>query len=458
MRSLSRSVRGVTPSSYGAPQRKPLDGSLALQVCGAHGRRSSPPSEPDLRALGIRLPATRCEICVIYLWLEGEGPLRALVTGVAGFAGSHLADLLISEGVDVYGLVMPGGSLENLHEIRGDPLSAERLRLVEADIVDGKSLVEIVKEIRPDQVYHLAAASSVRRSLEDPGETLRVNVLGSRNLLDAIRRAAIRPRILLVSSAEAYGESAQLPRPLQEDDPLLPVSPYGASKAAAESIAHRYVAVFDLDIVLVRPFPHTGPRHAPHFVISDFARQVAEIEAGMREPVIRAGSLDVRRDITDVRDMVRAYWLAVLHGERGSTYNVCSGTVYSLRDVVTSLGSQASVPFGVTIEPARLRSRDLMILAGSNRRFRERTGWTPRIPLTQTLTDLVAYWRARVNPPIGGNSPDLARDRRVARVREDPDVPRVSRVSPPSSGTPITPGDERTGGRVPPPSRNGKAG
>ncbi|OGB97146.1 MAG: hypothetical protein A3G35_06935, partial [candidate division NC10 bacterium RIFCSPLOWO2_12_FULL_66_18] len=228
--------------------------------------------------------------------------MRALVTGVAGFAGSHLADLLISEGVDVYGLVMPGGSLENLHEVRGDPLRADRLRLVGADIADGESLAGIVKEICPDQVYHLAAASSVRRSLEDPGETLRVNVLGSRNLLEAIRRAAIRPRILLVSSAEAYGESAQLPRPLQEDDPLLPVSPYGASKAAAEAVACRYVADFDLDIIRVRPFPHTGPRHAPNFVFPDWARQLAEIEAGVREPVIRTGSLDVRRDITDVRD------------------------------------------------------------------------------------------------------------------------------------------------------------
>ena len=318
------------------------------------------------------------------------------MTGVAGFAGSHLADLLISEGVDVYGLVMPGGSLENLHEVRGDPLRADRLRLVGADIADGESLAGIVKEICPDQVYHLAAASSVRRSLEDPGETLRVNVLGSRNLLEAIRRAAIRPRILLVSSAEAYGESAQLPRPLQEDDPLLPVSPYGASKAAAEAVACRYVADFDLDIIRVRPFPHTGPRHAPNFVFPDWARQLAEIEAGVREPVIRTGSLDVRRDITDVRDMVRAYWLGLARGERGAVYNVCSEAVYSLREVVEVLCGEISLAVRVVTEPGRLRPHDLPTLVGCCRRFGERTGWAATIPLARTLGDLIAYWRVRL--------------------------------------------------------------
>lgn len=322
--------------------------------------------------------------------------MKALVTGVAGFAGSHLADLLISEGIDVYGLVMPGGSLENLHEIQGDPLRANRLRLVEVDIAGGESLAGIVKEICPDQVYHLAAASSVRRSLEDPGETFRVNVLGSRNLFEAIRRAAMRARVLLVSSAEAYGESAQLPRPLQEDDPLLPVSPYGASKAAAEAVASRYVADFDLDIIRVRPFPHTGPRHAPHFVFPDFARQVVEIEAGIREPVIRTGSLEVRRDITDVRDMVRAYWLALARGESGAVYNLCSEAVHSLRDVVDVLCAQTSLAVTVVTDPGRLRPSDLPALVGSCRRFSERTGWAATIPLARTLGDLIAYWRARL--------------------------------------------------------------
>ncbi len=318
------------------------------------------------------------------------------MTGVAGFAGSHLTDLLISQGVDVYGLVMPGASLENLHEIRGDPLRADRLRLVEADIVDEQSLSGIVKDICPDQVYHLAAASSVRRSLDDPGETFRVNVLGSRHLLEAIRRAAIRPRILLVSSAEAYGESAQLPRPLQEDDPLLPVSPYGTSKAAAEAVACRYVADFGLDIIRVRPFPHTGPRHAPHFVFPDFARQVVEIEAGVREPVIRTGSLEIRRDITDVRDMVRAYWLGLARGEGGAVYNLCSEAVYSLREVVEVLRAEIALAVRVVTEPERLRPHDLPTLVGSCRRFRERTGWAATIPLARTLGDLIAYWRVHL--------------------------------------------------------------
>lgn len=325
--------------------------------------------------------------------------MRALVTGVAGFVGSHLAELLIAQGVEVCGVAIPGGSLENLKQMQGDPGRAPRLRLLEGDIADSAGLVNSVREVRPDQVYHLAAASSVRRSLDDPAEAFRVNVLGTRNLLEAIRRVGISPRVLLVSSADAYGESARQPRPLEEEDPLLPLSPYGASKAAAEVIASRYAAEFGLDIVRVRPFPHTGPRHAGHFVFSDFARQVAEIKAGLREPVMRTGSLEVRRDVTDVRDMVRAYWLALARGSRGAVYNLCSEAVFSLREVLELLLDEASVAPALVTDPGRLRPHDIPILAGNGRRFRGQTGWAPTIPLARTLKDLFEYWRVRVGRP-----------------------------------------------------------
>lgn len=321
--------------------------------------------------------------------------LRALVTGVAGFAGSHLAELLISQGVDVYGLVFPGSSLENLDGIRRDPLRAGRLRLVESDIVHGESLAEIVQETHPHQVYHLAAASSVRRSLEDPCQTFRVNVLGTRNLLDAIRRAGITPRILVVSSAEAYGESANLPRPLCEEDPLLPVSPYGASKAAAEAIASRYGREFNLEIIRVRPFPHTGPRQAPQFVFPDWARQLAEIEARRRPLRLQVGNLDIRRDLCDVRDVVVAYALALERGQPGAVYNVCNGRAYTLREVLDILIGLTSLPVEVVPERERLRPHDLQVLVGTPLALQSSTGWKASIALTQTLDDLLLYWRKR---------------------------------------------------------------
>ncbi len=321
--------------------------------------------------------------------------MRALVTGIAGFAGSHLAELLLWRGGEVFGLVMPGGSLENLDEIRDDARCVGQLQLSEADIVQGERLVEILADIRPDQVYHLAAISSVRRSLEDPGETFRVNTLGTRNLLEAIRRAGVRPRILVVSSAEAYGESARFPRPLREEDALLPVSPYGASKAAAEVVARRYGSEEGLPIVRVRPFPHTGPRHAPHFVFSDWARQLAEAEAGRRPPRLLVGNLVVRRDLSDVRDVVAAYVLALERGDAGSVYNVCAGRVYTLREVLDTLIGLSHLEVEVVIQPERMRPQDLMVLAGSPETFHARTGWEASTPITRTLSDLLSFWKSQ---------------------------------------------------------------
>ena len=329
-----------------------------------------------------------------------EKRVRALVTGVAGFVGSHLAESLVSRGAEVFGWVVPGGSLENLDGIRADPARAERLRIREADIAHGEGLAEVMADIRPEQVYHLAAVSSVRRSLEDPAETFRVNTLGTRNLLEAIRRAGVRPRILVVSSAEAYGESADLPRPLQEDDPLLPVSPYGASKAAAEAVACRYGSEAGLHVIRVRPFPHTGPRHAPQFVFPDWARQLAEAEAGRRPPRLHVGNLDVRRDLSDVRDVVAAYRLALERGEAGAVYNVCTGRVYTLREVLEALIALTRLEVEIVTEPHRVRRRDLQVLAGTSEALQARTGWRPTLPIGRTLADLLSYWREMVRRDI----------------------------------------------------------
>jgi GDP-4-dehydro-6-deoxy-D-mannose reductase len=321
--------------------------------------------------------------------------LRALVTGVAGFAGSHLAELLIARGGEVHGLVLPKVPLENLSEIQGDPRRTRAIRLHEGDLTDPNRLREVVKAVSPDQVYHLAAAASVRSSLENPAETFQVNTLGTRNLLEAVRRAGARPRILVVSSAEAYGASANLGRPLREEDPLLPVSPYGASKAAAEAVAVRYGTECGLDIVRVRPFPHTGPRHSPQFVFPDWARQLAEAEAGRRPLRLHVGNLEVRRDLSDVRDVVRAYVLALEQGQAGAVYNVCSERGYTLREVLEKMIRLARLDVEVVTEEDRLRPQDLKFLVGTAQALHARTGWEAATPLIRTLEDLLAYWRTR---------------------------------------------------------------
>jgi GDP-4-dehydro-6-deoxy-D-mannose reductase len=323
--------------------------------------------------------------------------LRALVTGAAGFAGSHLTELLISQGAHVYGLFFPGSSVENLDAVLRDHQRAGQLRLVEADIVDGESLVAAIADIRPDRVYHLAAVSSVRQSLEDPAETFQVNTVGTRNLLEAVRRVGTKPRVLVVSSAEAYGESANLGRPLREEDPLLPVSPYGASKAAAEAVASKYAREFNLEVIRVRPFPHTGPRHAPQFVFPDWAQQLAAAEAGRRPPHLHVGNLDVQRDISDVRDVVGAYFVALERGEAGAVYNVCAGRVYTLRDVLQVLTGLSRLKVEVRAEPGRLRPQDLPVLLGTPQALHARTGWEATTPLRQTIEDLLSYWRSRLH-------------------------------------------------------------
>lgn len=319
--------------------------------------------------------------------------MRALVTGVAGFAGSYLAELLLSQGVEVCGLVQPGGPVRNLEGIREASRAEGGLRLIQADILHGEDLLRIVRQSRPDRVFHLAAAASVRRSLEDPRETFQVNVLGTRNLLEAIRCAGIEARILVVSSADAYGQSASLPRPLQEEDPLLPVSPYGASKAAAEAVASRYGKEYGLHVIRVRPFPHCGPRQAPQFALPDWARQLVEIETGRHPARLRVGNLSVRRDLSDVRDVVRAYRLALESGESGSAYNVCSGRVFSLQEVLEALIRLARLEVDILADTERLRPHDLEVLAGSPAALHARTGWEASIPLEETLLDLLASWR-----------------------------------------------------------------
>jgi GDP-4-dehydro-6-deoxy-D-mannose reductase len=320
--------------------------------------------------------------------------MRCFVTGAAGFAGSHLAELLLARGDVVFGLVQPDVPDENLAAARAGPHGG-RLHALAGDLLDRPGLTRLLREAGPDQVYHLAALSSVRQSLDDPAAAFRLNVQGTQTLLDAVLEAGLRPRVLYVGSGEAYGQSMALGRPVREEDALLPVTPYGTSKAAAERVVTRYVGEQGLHLVRVRPFPHTGPRHAPQFVFPDLARQLAEIEAGVRPPRIEVGNLEVQRDLSDVRDMVRAYVLGLEQAAPGAVYNLCSGQVWTLRDVLALLIRLSGARVEVTVRHERLRAQDLAVLAGDPSAFRALTGWGPTIPLERTLADLLDHWRAR---------------------------------------------------------------
>ena len=227
-------------------------------------------------------------------------------------------------------------------------------------------------------------------------DTFLVNTVGTRNLLEGVRTSGVRSRVLVVSSAEAYGDSANLGRPLREDDPLLPVSPYGASKAAAEAVAIRYLREFSVDIVRVRPFVHTGARQAPQFVFSNWANQLAQAQAGRTSASIQVGNLAVWRDVSDVRDVATGYVLALERGRAGSVFNVCSGRSYSLQDILQRLIRLSRVEIEVIADSERLRPQDLKVLEGAPDNLRNVTGWKATIPLDQTLSDLLAYWCSRL--------------------------------------------------------------
>jgi GDP-4-dehydro-6-deoxy-D-mannose reductase len=325
--------------------------------------------------------------------------LKLLVTGVAGFVGGHLVRFLRDEqpGVEVFGLVRPHGSA---------PPALAGLHVVEADLNDPSSVEAALDTVHPDRIVHLAGQSSVHQSWLDPGGTLRTNVLGLVHLLDAVRGRGLRPAVLVVGSAEEYGMVAESELPVREDAPLRPRSPYAVSKVAQGFLALQYGPAGGMRIVRTRTFPHTGPGRGETFAESSFSRQIVEIEAGRRPPVLHTGNLEAVRDYTDVRDVVRAYWALLDRGEPGGVYNVCSGKGRRIRELVDALVAAAGTEVEVAVDVERLRPADVPAQVGDPRRLREATGWEPRLPLEQTLRDLLQDWRERlgseVRTPSGG--------------------------------------------------------
>ena len=301
-----------------------------------------------------------------------------LITGATGFAGGHLVEHLTSQGTRVHAWGH-----------RSAPAAdGARVAWTAVDLLDAAAVRNAIAAARPSIVYHCAGIADVHGAWHEPARALRVNVIGTHNLLEAVRGLEPSCRVLVTGSALVYKPS---PDQIAEDHPLGPATPYGVSKLAQEMTA----ASSPVPALLARPFNHAGPRQSPAYATSAFAQQIAEIESGRRAPVLRVGNLDARRDITDVRDTVRAYHALGELGEPKRPYNVCSGRAYTMRMLLDILLSLARVRVTVEVDPARLRPSDNPLIHGSHARLTADTGWRPAIPIEQTLADLLDHWRAR---------------------------------------------------------------
>ena len=315
--------------------------------------------------------------------------MRALITGITGFVGSHLAELLLEKGYDVAGTVRWRSDTTNIAHIM------DKIKLIECDIRDAYSFKKALEHHEPEEVYHLAAQSFVPTSWHAPQETLTTNIIGTVNLFEGIRLANIDPVIQFAGSSEEYGLVNEDEVPITESQPLRPLSPYGVSKVACDRLSFQYNKSYGLKIVITRAFNHSGPRRGQVFVDSNFAKQIAEIEKGKRQ-FLQHGNLDAKRDFTDVRDVVRAYLLAAQKCEYGAPYNICSGTSRSIKEMMDTLLKLTSSKVEIRADAERMRPSDVLILVGDYSKFRQKTGWKPEIAYEQTLKDMLDYWRSLV--------------------------------------------------------------
>jgi GDP-4-dehydro-6-deoxy-D-mannose reductase len=291
-----------------------------------------------------------------------------LVTGAGGFAGSHLVEHL-----------SPSHRVVAWTRQTVDLLDRDRVRAA-------------IRELRPAQIYHCAGVPHVAESWRDTAQPLEGNVLATEHLFDALRREGIRCRVLVPGSATVYAPSSE---PISETDPIAPASPYAISKLAQEQLALRAIQEDGLDVVLTRSFNHTGPRQTPAFVAPSMARQIALIERGQLEPVIKVGNLDAQRDVTDVRDVVRAYAALMQSGKTGVVYNVASGAARSIRSILEALVSRSKMPVRIEVDQTRMRPNDVPVVVGDSSRLNAATGWRPDITFDQMLNDLLSYWRGQ---------------------------------------------------------------
>lgn len=308
--------------------------------------------------------------------------MKVLITGIGGFVGRYLADYCVSKGDEVYGLERTKSHIDGA-------------KIYGCDIINASLLAEIVKEVRPEQIYHLAAISFVPAANKNPKLTYDINFYGTFNLYEAVKNSGLNPKILFIGSSDVYGKVDKKNLPLKESAPLNPASVYAVSKAASEILSGYYSSAGLLNIIIVRPFNHTGPGQSPEFVCPSFARQISEIERGTREPILEVGNLDAKRDFSDVRDVVRAYWMLMNSGVSSGVFNVCSGKAVSMKEMLDILLSMSKMEIKVNQDPARLRPSDTPLLYGDSAKLTSITGWKPTIPIEKTIEDILEYWRNR---------------------------------------------------------------
>jgi GDP-4-dehydro-6-deoxy-D-mannose reductase len=314
---------------------------------------------------------------------------KALITGITGFAGSYLAQHLIStDKYDVSGTYLFDKGLGNVDGIKG------KLNLIKADLSEEKSVSKIIKDVSPDIIFHLAALTSPAESFKNPTVTLNNNISLQVNLLEAVKKYNLfDTKILITSSADVYGRVAKENLPIDEETPLRPTNPYSVSKIAQDFLGLSYFLAYKLRVIRVRPFNHIGPRQSPNFVVSSFAKQIAEIEKNKKKPYISVGNLEAKRDFTNVRDVVRAYLLAVEKGENGEVYNIGSGISYRISDILNKLISMSSSKIEIKRDESLFRPSDDPELICDNSKFSKISGWKPQITIDATLKETLDYWR-----------------------------------------------------------------
>jgi GDP-4-dehydro-6-deoxy-D-mannose reductase len=319
--------------------------------------------------------------------MSTEKQERAFITGITGFAGSHLAEYCLHAGLRVYGLTRQSGNLDNLLDIQDD------LELIEADLGNAEAIQRILTMVRPQQIFHLAAHTSFQ---SQESLLLHTNILGTFNLLAACCSLPSMPRVLVASSGAVYGRGEPSGAPISETTPVNPANAYGLSKAAQGCLAERFFVTHRLPVVITRAFNHTGPRERSAFVCSTIAKQLAEIEQGKRPLTLSVGNLETRRDFSDVRDIVRGYFLALARGKIGEVYNLASGHAPTIGSILQRLLTLSGVQVAIVQEPSRLRAADVPCQVGDATKATRGLGWRPAIPLDHSLRDLLEYWRKKV--------------------------------------------------------------